>query len=326
MSAPVIVIARPLPRPFTDALAGLGEVRVHDPAHPEASLDGARVWLGSAMDPVGATLIESFPDGLGLIANLGVGTDNIDLAAAARAGIAVSNTPVVTEDTADLAMALLLATCRRLGECERALRGGDWGAGAGMLGRRVHGASLGIVGFGAIGQAMARRARGFDMNICYHGPRRKPEAEAELGVVWQATLTDLLAQADIVSLHCPLSAQTRHLINADTLAAMRPGAILVNTGRGPLVDEAALVAALQSGHLGGAGLDVFEFEPAVTPALMSLANVVLLPHIGSATGACRADMAQRALANVRAFLEHGQPLDPVRAPAALDEPAAGVTT
>jgi glyoxylate reductase len=310
MEPACIALARQLPAQFVDHLSTLGEVRRFDPASPEASLAGAAVWVGTAMDPVPATLIKSFPATLKLIANLGVGTDNVDLSAAAAAGIEVSNTPVVTGDTADLAVALILATCRRLGECERALRDNQWAVGAATLGRRVHGATLGIVGFGAIGQAVARRVGGFDMRVLYHGPSRKADAEAATGACYCKTLEELLQRADIVSLNCPLNDATRHLINAATLAQMKPGAILVNTGRGPLVDEAALVAALETGALGGAGLDVFEFEPEVTPALKTLSNVVLLPHIGSATEECRADMAGRALANIRAFLQTGKPLDP----------------
>lgn len=310
MRSNILVTARQLPTALVEHLSVLGDVRIYDPEQPAASLAEAAVWLGTAMDPVPAELIESFPDTLGLIANLGVGIDNVDLAAAKAAGIEVSNTPVVTEDTADLAMALVLATCRRLGEAERALRCDNWGAGAALLGRRVHNATLGIVGFGAIGQAVACRARGFDMNVLYHGPSRKEDAEAASGATYCETLDALLSQADIVSLNCPLMDSTHHLMNSATLAQMKPGAVLVNTGRGPLVDEAALVAALESGQLGGAGLDVFEFEPEVTPALKGLENVVLLPHIGSATGECRADIAARALANISTFMETGRPLDP----------------
>jgi len=306
---PVIVTARALPAPIAEAVSSIAELRVFDANAPEDSLHEVRVWLGTALDPVPAELIASFPPSLGLIANLGVGTDNIDLDAAAGAGILVSNTPVVTEDTADLTFALLMAACRRLGECERALRADNWDGGAALLGRRVHGATLGIIGFGAIGQAVARRASGFAINLLYHGPRRKPEAEAESGASYCDSLEALLAQADIVSLNCPLTPATRHIINEVSLSHFKPGAILINTGRGPLVDEQALVRALQSGQLGGAGLDVFEYEPAITPELRELPNVTLLPHIGSATGACRRDMLLRAMANIRSFLNTGQVLD-----------------
>lgn len=313
MDRPVIVLARELPEAFVQLLGSCGEPRVGGGDASAPAFDGARVYVSTAVDPVPRELIDALPASVGLIANFGVGTDNIDLEAAARRGIAVSNTPVVTEDTADLAMALLLATCRRLSVNERVLRAGRWSGGLFNLhnGVRVHGKTLGIVGFGAIGQALARRARGFGMPMLYHGPRRKPEAEPELGARYCAELGSLLAEADIVSLHCALTPATRHIIDAAALARMKPGAVLINTGRGPLVDEAALVQALQSGRLGGAGLDVFEFEPAVTPALLELPNVTLLPHIGSATGECRTDMALRVVQNVAQFLAGGDAPDRV---------------
>jgi len=174
---------------------------------------------------------------------------------------------------------------------------------------------LGILGMGAIGQAVARRAAGFNMSVLYHGPNRKPDAEAALGVQYRARLAELLAESDIVSLNCPLTGDNRHLMNAASLAQMKAGAVLVNTGRGALVDEGALVEALASGHLGGAGLDVFEFEPEVTPRLLEFDNVTLLPHIGSATAECRADMASRAIANIRQFLAEGKPIDSCALPA-----------
>lgn len=304
---PVLVLARSLPEPLLQALNELGHTRLL--TADMDSLAGATVLVATAVDPVPQALIERFPSSLKLIAILGVGTDGVDLAAAARHGIAVSNTPVVTEDTADLTMALLLASCRRLSACERLLRQGDWAAGASQLGRRVHGKTLGIIGFGAIGQAVARRARGFGMSIVYHGPSRKEQAEAELAARFRADLDELLAEADIISLNCPLTPATRHLLDRDSLARTKPGAILINTGRGPLVDEAALVEALASGHLGGAGLDVFEFEPDITPALREFDNVTLLPHIGSATAECRLDIAMRAIGNIKAFLQHGEPMD-----------------
>lgn len=309
MSNTVLVTARTVPQPMIGALEQFGEVRSCDGDPGSDQLAGARVYVTTSVDPVPAELIERFGPDMGLIANLGVGTDKIELAAAAARGIQVSNTPVVTEDTADLTLALMLATCRRLGTCERHLRAGDWAAGARTLGQRVHGKTLGIVGFGAIGQAVAHRAAGFGMQILYHGPHRKQEAEGGLNATFCADLTQLLQSSDIVSLNCPLTAESRHLINRGTLGQMKPAAVLINTGRGPLIEEAALVEALASGHLGGAGLDVFEFEPEVTPQLMTFDNVTLLPHIGSATGECRSDMAQRAMANIQAFLTTGAPLD-----------------
>ncbi len=306
---PVILMSRQLPDMFTSALEQIAEVRVAGLASDDSVFEGARVYLATGVDPVPRELIERFPPGLGLIANIATGTDNIDLETAARKGLAVSNTPVVTEDTADLTMALLLATCRRLSFCERALRAGEWQLGAGTLGSSVHGKVLGIVGLGAIGQAVARRAAAFDMTILYHGPNRKPEAEAALGVQYRGQLRELLAESDIVSLNCPLTSANRHLMNTETLGQMKPGGALVNTGRGPLVDEKALVAALESGHLGAAGLDVYEFEPRVTPRLLDFDNVTLLPHIGGATVECRTDMAMRAFANIRQYLDEGKAID-----------------
>lgn len=308
MVTPIIVIARPLPETFVKALRALGEVRQFDAVN---SLFGATVWVGTVLDQVSAELIDQFPDSLGLIANFGVGLDNIDLSAATARGIQVSNTPVVTEDTADLCMTLILATCRRLTVCERLLRCDNFAAGAAQLGLRVHGKTLGLVGFGEIGQAVARRASGFGMQILYTGPSRKPDAEQDTGANFVAKLDDLLTQADIVSLHCPLTSSSHHLLNRDRLTRMKTGSILINTGRGPLVDEAALVEALSSGQLGGAGLDVYEFEPQVSKELYQFDNVTLLPHIGSATGECRTDMAMRVIENIRTFLRDGVPQDSV---------------
>jgi len=307
--AAVIVLARQLPEIFTGALAQLGELRVAGTGHDDSVFDGASVYLATGVDPVPAALMERFPPGLGLIANIATGTDNIDLEAAAARGLYVSNTPVVAEDTADLAMGLILSTCRLLSFCERALRAGDWGAGFGRMGARVHGKTLGIVGMGAIGRALARRAAAFDMSILYHAPNRKPEAEESLGVRYRPMLKELLEESDIVSLNCPLTPDSHHLMNGETLNQMRRGACLINTGRGPLVDEKALVQALESGHLGGAGLDVYEFEPQVAPQLLAFDNVTLLPHIGGATAECRQDMALRALANIRQYLAGGKPID-----------------
>lgn len=306
---PVILLSRQLPEMFISALGQIGEVRIAGEHPDETLMEGATIYLAAGVDPVPAELIQRFPPELGLIANIATGTDNIDLKAAAQRGIAVSNTPVVAQDTADLTMALILATCRKLSFCERSLRLGDWESGAAMLGSRVHGKTLGIVGMGAIGQAVAKRAAGFDMTILYHGPNRKPNAEAELDLQYRASLPELLAESDIVSLNCPLTEASLHLLDAEALGQMKPGAILINTARGPLIDENALVEALENGQLGGAGLDVFEFEPKVTPRLLSFDNVTLVPHIGSATAECRTDMALRAFANIQSFLTEGRSID-----------------
>lgn len=263
-------------------------------------------------DRVDEELLRAAPR-LKVVANVAVGYDNIDVAAASRAGVAVTNTPgVLTEATADLAFALLLAVARRVPEGDAFLRAGcytHWKLDQEQMGLDVHGKTLGIVGLGQIGRAVARRAfHGFGMRVLYHQRRRlDPVEETELGVTW-SDLGGLLARADFVSLHAPLTEETRHLIDADALARMKPTAVLVNTARGPLVDEAALVEALRAGTIAGAGLDVYEDEPAVHPGLLELRErVVLLPHLGSATGATRRRMVDLAVANVLAVLGGRRP-------------------
>lgn len=307
----IVILSRALPIPAMEVGGELIEFRFVDADDPMPA--AARVYCSTALDPVDAERIVQLPESVGLIANLGVGTDNVDLEAARSRGIAVSNTPVVTEDTADLAFALVLAACRRIGANERFARAGNWTREAPLaaMGARVHGKTLGIVGFGAIGQAVARRAKGFDLNVIYTGPTRKAEAEAELDATFVASLDDLLAGADIVSLHAPLTPQTRHLLNAERLSRVKRGAVIVNTGRGALIEEAALVEALKSGQIAAAGLDVFEAEPAIHPELLGMEQVALTPHIGSATAECRIDILRRGLANITAFLKTGRPLDQV---------------
>ncbi|WFL78966.1 NAD(P)-dependent oxidoreductase [Altererythrobacter arenosus] len=278
----------------------------------------AVVYLATAVDPVDEKVIGAFPETIGLIANLGVGYDNIDLAAAARRDLLVSNTPVVTQDTADLAFALILAAARRVGEGERFLRRGDWGSvPLPPLGTRVHGATLGIVGFGAIGQAIARRATGFGMTILYHSRSEIPEAAKDLGAMYRADLLAMLPECDIVSINAPLTPETRHLIDARALSSCKHGAILVNTARGELVDEEALIAALRSRQIAAAGLDVFDGEPRVQRELLEMEQVVLTPHIGSATAHCRSDIIQRGLGNIASFLAEGTVIDPVLQPRAF---------
>ncbi len=306
-----VTLSRPLALPQIEAA---GQEIAFQPVSATSEIPvGARVHCTTSLDPMPAEAIAAMPESIKLIANIGVGIDNIDLAAAHARGIAVSNTPIVTEDTADLAFALILATCRRVGEGERFLRSGQW-SGPGIappLGGRVHGKALGLVGFGAIAQAVARRARGFDMDLFYWNRTRRPEAEAELGAQYVPNLRDLVASSDIISVHTALTAQTRNLIGAPDLAAARPGAVLVNTARGGIVDESALCAALDQGNLVGAGLDVFAGEPKVRAELLAREDVVLTPHIGSAAAECRTDMARRLLINVVSFLETGTAQDPV---------------
>lgn len=247
---------------------------------------------------------------LRVISTVAVGYDNIDVAAATARGIAVGHTPgVLTEATADLTWALLLAAARRVTEAERYLRAGRWQTWSPglLLGQEVHGATLGIIGLGRIGQAVARRARGFEMRVRYHSATRKPELEGELGVEWRE-LDALLAESDFVSLHVPLTEKTRHLLGARELALMKRTAILINTARGPVVDQEALVAALREGRLTAAGLDVFQVEPLPSDdPLLSLENVVLLPHLGSATVATRRRMAMMAAENLLAGLRGERP-------------------
>jgi len=249
-------------------------------------------------------------DGVKIIANVAVGYDNIDVPAATRAGILVSNTPdVLTDTTADLAFALILATARRLFEANKFLMDGKWNKWAIdlLLGRDVHHQTLGIIGLGRIGRAVARRGRGFSMRILYSDARRAPEeVERELGATY-VPLEDLLRDSDIVSIHTPLTESTRHLIGAEQLRMMKPTAILVNTSRGPVVDEAALVEALRNRTIWDAGLDVFENEPKVHPGLLELPNAVLVPHIGSATVETRLKMCMLAAENVIAALQGRQP-------------------
>jgi glyoxylate reductase len=256
---------------------------------------------------------------LRVVANVAVGYDNIDLAACTDRGVTVTNTPgVLTEATADVAFALILMATRRLGEGERLVRAGtpwSWNMFL-LLGSGIQGKTLGIVGLGQIGTAVARRGRAFGMEIVYAGRRSADAAvEAELGAQF-LPFEELLSTADVVSLHCPLTAETRHLIDADALARMRPSSFLVNTTRGPVVHEAALAEALRSGTIAGAGLDVYEDEPHIHPELLELENVVLLPHLGSATIETRTAMALRAADNVLAVLSGRRPPSPVERPTA----------
>ena len=255
-------------------------------------------------------------DRVRLLANFGVGYDHIDVGAAKARGVAVTNTPgVLTDATADIALSLLLMSARRAGEGERELRAGRWDGWRPihMLGASLHGKTLGLVGFGRIGIATARRARhGFSMNIAYYARREAEAAVAEeLEATFYPDLAGLLAASDFVSLHVPGGVETEGMIGADAIAAMKPGAHLINTARGSVVDHAALAKALRDGHLGGAGLDVYPAEPQVPAELLEIDNVVLLPHLGSATVETRTAMGEKAMANVEAFAA-GAPLpDPV---------------
>ena len=310
-----ILVTGNLPAEVMDPLREKYEVEAHAEDRPMerqqllsriGDRDGLLCMITDAVDE---ELLGRAPR-LKMIANMGVGYNHIDIAAATRRGIPVSNTPgVLTDATADLAFTLILAVARRVVEGDRRVREGKFKLWAPFLflGREVSGKTLGIVGFGRIGRAVARRARGFDMPVLYHSRSRLTPAEERESPAEYADLNALLAQADFVSLHVPLSKETRHLIGAAELSRMKPTAYLINTARGPVVDEVALLATLQRGMIAGAGLDVYENEPALTPGLADLPNVVLLPHVGSATLETRTAMAAMAARNLIAGLDGQRP-------------------
>jgi glyoxylate reductase len=277
--------------------------------------NGVDAILSTATEKIDGELLDAAGSSLKVVANMAVGYDNIDVPAATERGVVVTNTPgVLDETTADVAFMLMLAAARRLGESERVLRAGEWEWWGPKLfmGPDVWGKKLGIVGMGRIGQAVARRARGFGMEILYHNRSRKQEAENELGARY-LELDELLETADFVSIHTPLTDETRHLIGASDLQRMKKEAVLVNTSRGPVVDEAALAKALAEGEIFAAGLDVYEEEPKVHPKLLKLENVVLAPHIGSGSIETRNKMAVLAAENLAAVLRGEAPKTPVTA-------------
>jgi glyoxylate reductase len=303
-----IVTTLTLPDEAIDLLAEVGTV--HGPLEWRSHLPRASGLISLVTTRVDRELLER-AENLRIVANFGVGYDNVDVAACAERGVIVTNTPdVLTGATADLAMALILSTVRALPQAEASLRAGEfrgWGPWD-YLGGDIEGAVLGILGMGRIGQAVARRAKAFEMRIQYHSRTRLPEElERELDATWVDRGT-LLTTSDIVSLHFPYSAETHHLLDRETLRLMKPGSYLVNTARGPLVDESALVDALRDGRLAGAGLDVYEHEPQVHPGLLELPNVVLLPHVGSATRGTRTAMALLACRNIFSVLSGGPPI------------------
>jgi glyoxylate reductase len=311
MTRPKVIPTRRLPDPVEARMETLFDVTLRPDDSPmareelAAALTDCDVLAPTLTDRIDAALIEGAGPRLRMIASFGAGTDHIDLSAAKARGIAVTNTPdVLTEDTADIFLALILSTARGLGEGERLLRAGAWTGWAptNLLGRTLTGKALAIVGMGRIGRALARRARACGMRIHYHNRRRlDPQAEADTGARWWPQLDPMLEAADFVALCCPYSAQTHHLIDARRLALMKPSAFLINAARGAVVDEEALLTALESGALAGAGLDVYPREPEVNPRLMALPNVTLLPHLGSATHETRVVMGDKLIANIQAW-------------------------
>lgn len=310
-----IFVTRALPGTGLDRLAAKYNVTVYplDRNITKAELltyvKDCTAVISMLSDPIDADVLGAGPN-LKVVANYAVGFNNIDVEAATARGIAVVNTPdVLTEASADLAWALLLAVSRRVLEGDAMTRAGKFRGWAPelLLGMPVYGQTLGIIGAGRIGQAVARRAKGFGMRVLYHNRRRLPAAvETELGMTY-ATIDELLAEADFVTLHCPLTPETRHLIGADELKKMKPTAILVNTARGPVVDEQALLQALRARQIFGAGLDVYEREPLLTPGLSDLPNVVLTPHIASADVRTRTAMVDMVVDDVMAVLEGRRP-------------------
>ncbi|MEM6375479.1 MAG: D-glycerate dehydrogenase [Pseudomonadota bacterium] len=321
-----ILVTRAWPKATEDRLvaAGLGTVTLRDPDTPMSHAE----WMeaASTYDAIMPTVSDKIPEEfypaakgkLKIFANYGVGFNHIDIAAADLNGITVTNTPdVLTDCTADLAMGLLLAAARRIGEGERETRAGNWSGWrpTHMIGKKVTGATLGIVGFGRIGQAMARRAHnGFGMRVVFQDAWQVPdEIKIANGNAEQlANITEVAAQADFLSLHMPGGAHTFKMINAEVFGALKPGSVLVNSARGDVVDEDALFAALDTGHLAAAGLDVYHGEPKLDPRFMKYDNLVLAPHLGSATDGTREAMGHRAIDNLTAFLDGKTPKDTVK--------------
>lgn len=318
---PKVIVTRELPdvvmrrlETLFDAEGNHGDVPLSR-AQLAAAMNACDVLVPAVTDTIDADLIAGAGERLRLIANFGAGVNHIDLAAARARGIMVTNTPgVLTEDTADLVMALIVSVPRRLAEGEKLVRSGEWRGWSpgGMLGYRIGGKALGIVGMGRIGQAVARRARAFGLAIHYHNRHRLPKVvEAELSAQWHPNLDEMLGAVDILTLHTPLNADSRDLIDARRIALLRPHVFVINASRGGILDEDALVEALEQGRLAGAGLDVWRHEPRIDPRLLALPNVVMTPHMGSATFEGRVASGERVIANIRMWADGHRPPDQV---------------
>lgn len=318
---PVVIVTRKLPEAIETRMMELFDTRLNLDDKPMSKAElieavkVADVLVPTVTDRIDAGILSHANPDLRLIASFGTGVDHIDLAAARQRGITVSNTPgVLTEDTADMTMSLILAVPRRLTEGERKVRAGEWNGWSPthMLGHRIWGKRLGIIGMGRIGTAVARRAKAFGLSIHYHNRRRVHEdLEQELEATYWESLDQMLARMDIISVNCPHTPATFHLLSARRLKLMQPTSYLVNTSRGEVVDENALTRLLASDSIAGAGLDVFEHEPSVNPKLKSMDNVVLLPHMGSATIEGRIDMGEKVLINIKTFWDGHTPPDRV---------------
>ena len=318
---PAVIVTRKLPDVIETRMMELFDARLNtaDEPLPKAALieavKGCDVLVPTVTDRIDSSVLAHAGERLRLIANYGTGVDNIDVEAAYKRGITVTNTPdVLTEDTADMTMALILAVSRRLAEGERLARSGEWGGWSptSMLGHRIWGKRLGIVGMGRIGSAVARRAKGFGLSVHYHNRRRVPETvEQDLEATYWESLDQMLARMDVISVNCPHTPATFHLLSARRLALIQPHAIVVNTSRGEVLDEQALTRLLRERKIAGAGLDVFEHEPAINPKLRQLDNAVLLPHMGSATIEGRIDMGEKVIINIKTFTDGHRPPDRV---------------
>ena len=318
---PLVIVTRKLPEAIETRMMELFNTKLNPDDHPMSQAElveavkTADVLVPTVTDRIDGRILAHANPNLRLIANFGTGVDHIDLAAARQRGITVTNTPgVLTEDTADMTIALILAVARRVAEGERLMRSGEWTGWSPtwMLGRRIWGKRLGIIGMGRIGTALARRARAFGMSIHYHNRNRVAEdLEHELEATYWESLDQMMARMDIISVNCPHTPGTYHLLSARRLKLLQKQAILINTARGEVIDENALTRMLVSGELAGAGLDVFEHEPAVNPKLVALDNVVLLPHMGSATIEGRLDMGEKVIINIKTFADGHRPPDRV---------------
>ena len=322
---PLVIVTRKLPERVETRMRELFDTRLNLDDKPMSQAElaeavkAADVLVPTVTDRIDSALLSHAGPNLKLIANFGNGVDNIDVATALSRGITVTNTPgVLTEDTADMTMALILAVPRRLSEGAQVLTGDKEWTGwspTWMLGHRIWGKRLGIIGMGRIGQAVARRARAFGLQIHYHNRRRvAAQIEEELGATYWESLDQMLARVDIVSVNCPHTPATYHLLSARRLKLLRPDAYVVNTARGEVIDENALIRIISAGEIAGAGLDVFEHEPAANPKLVKLARegkVVLLPHMGSATVEGRVDMGEKVIINIKTFMDGHKPPDRV---------------
>ena len=318
---PKVVVTRKLPDPVETRMRELfdTELNVEDKIMSAEALGAAmaraEVLVPTITDRIDKAVIDKASDKLKVIANLGAGVDHIDVAAATDRGIIVTNTPgVLTDDTADLTMGLIMAVSRRVVEGAEVTQAGEYHGWSPtwMLGRRIGGKRLGIIGMGRIGQALARRARAFGLSIHYHNRKPvSPRIAEELEATYWESLDQMLARMDIISVNCPHTPGTYHLLSARRLKLIRPHAIVVNTARGEIIDEASLAGMLQAGELAGAGLDVYEHEPAINPKLLKLPNVVLLPHMSSATIEGRVDMGEKVIVNIRTWMDGHKPPDRV---------------